>query len=123
MLYHLLYPLHAHAGLHWLNVFRYVSTRIILATLTALAISLPARAVVHRAAASAKQIGEQIRTDGPQTHKKKAGTPTMGGSLILFALVIPTLLWCDLTNRFVWLTLLRHRRLRRDRLRRRLPAS
>src|SRR5262249_26232008 len=52
-----------------------------------------------------KQIGEQIRTDGPQSHKKKAGTPTMGGSLILFALGIPTVLWCDLTNRFVWLTL------------------
>jgi phospho-N-acetylmuramoyl-pentapeptide-transferase len=105
MLYHLLYPLHVHAGLHGLNVLRYVSTRIIAATLTALAISfLMGPWFIDRL--RSKQIGEQIRTDGPQTHKKKAGTPTMGGSLILFALVIPTLLWCDLTNRFVWLTLL-----------------
>jgi phospho-N-acetylmuramoyl-pentapeptide-transferase len=104
MLYHLLYPLRAHAGLHWMNVLRYVSTRIILATLTALTISfLLGPWFIDRL--KKKQIGEQIRTDGPQTHKKKAGTPTMGGSLILFALGIPTLLWCDLTNRFVWLTL------------------
>jgi phospho-N-acetylmuramoyl-pentapeptide-transferase len=105
MLYHLLFPLHTVAGLHWLNVLRYVSTRIIAATLTALAISfLVGPWFIDRL--RSKQIGEQIRTDGPQTHKKKAGTPTMGGSLILFALVIPTLLWCDLTNRFIWLTLL-----------------
>jgi phospho-N-acetylmuramoyl-pentapeptide-transferase len=104
MLYHLLFPLHVHAGLHWLNVLRYTSTRIIAATLTALAISfLLGPWFIDRL--RSKQIGEQIRTDGPQTHKKKAGTPTMGGSLILFALVIPTLLWCDLTNRFIWLTL------------------
>ncbi|HWE31629.1 MAG TPA: phospho-N-acetylmuramoyl-pentapeptide-transferase [Polyangia bacterium] len=105
MLYHLLYPLHVHAGLHGLNVLRYVSTRIIAATLTAMAISfLMGPWFINRL--RSKQIGEQIRTDGPQTHKKKAGTPTMGGSLILFALVIPTLLWCDLTDRFIWLTLL-----------------
>src|SRR6266542_2794385 len=104
MLYHLLFPLHVHAGLHWLNVLRYVSTRIIMATLTALAISfLLGPWFIDRL--RSKQIGETIRPDGPQTHKKKAGTPTMGGSLILFALVIPTLLWCDLTNRFIWLTL------------------
>ena len=104
MFYHLLYPLHVHAGLHWLNVLRYVSSRIILATLSALAISLLLGPwFIERL--KAKQIGEQIRTDGPQTHKKKAGTPTMGGSLILFALGIPTILWCDLTNRFVWLAL------------------
>jgi phospho-N-acetylmuramoyl-pentapeptide-transferase len=105
MLYHLLYPLHVHAGLHWVNVLRYVSTRILLSTLSALLISfLLGPWFIDRL--REKQIGEQIRTDGPQTHKKKAGTPTMGGSLILFALVIPTLLWCDLTNRFVWVTLL-----------------
>jgi phospho-N-acetylmuramoyl-pentapeptide-transferase len=104
MLYHLLFPLHTYPSLHGLNVLRYVSTRIILATLSALAISfLLGPWFIDRL--RSKQIGEQIRTDGPQTHKKKAGTPTMGGSLILFALVIPTLLWCDLTNRFVWLTL------------------
>jgi len=103
MLYHLLYPLHDR--LHFLNVLRYVSTRIILATLSALAISfLIGPWFIERL--KQKQISEQIRTDGPQTHKKKAGTPTMGGSLILFALGIPTLLWCDLTNRFVWVALL-----------------
>ncbi len=104
MLYHLLFPLHTHPGLHLFNVLRYVSTRIILATLTALLLSfLLGPWFIERL--RSKQIGEQIRSDGPQTHKKKAGTPTMGGSLILFALAIPTLLWCDLTNRFVWLTL------------------
>src|SRR6202165_2178848 len=105
MLYHLLYSLHTHPLFRWLNVVRYVSTRTILAVLTALLLSLLLGPwFIERL--RAKQIGEQIRSDGPQTHKKKAGTPTMGGSLILFALVIPTLLWCDLTNRFVWLTLL-----------------
>src|SRR5689334_18590340 len=105
MLYHLLYPLHTHDHLHFLNVLRYVSSRILLATLTALAIGLFLGPwFIERL--KAKQIGEQIRTDGPMTHKKKAGTPTMGGSLILLALVFPTLLWCDLTNRFVWLALL-----------------
>ncbi len=104
MLYHLLYPLHLHAGLHGLNILRYVSTRSLLATLTALALSFTIGPwFIERL--KRRQIGEQIRTDGPQTHKKKAGTPTMGGSLILFTLAVPTLLWCDLTNRFVWLTL------------------
>ena len=103
MLYRLLYPLHVH--MHSLNVLRYVSTRIILAMLTALCISLFLGPwFIDRL--KEKQIGEQIRSDGPTTHKKKAGTPTMGGSLILFALVIPTVLWCDLSNRFVWLALL-----------------
>ena len=104
MLYHLLYPLHVHAGLHGLNVLRYVSTRIIAATLTAMAISfLMGPWFINRL--RSKQIGEQIRTDGPQTHKKKAGTPTMGGSLILFCLAVSTLLWCDLRSSFVWLAL------------------
>ena len=76
MLYHLLYPLHVHATAF--NVLRYVSTRIILSTLTALALSLfMGPWFIDRL--KKKQIGEQIRTDGPQTHKKKAGTPTMGG--------------------------------------------
>jgi phospho-N-acetylmuramoyl-pentapeptide-transferase len=52
------------------------------------------------------QIGEKVREDGPASHKKKAGTPTMGGSLVLFAVVMGTLLWCDLTSPFVWPTLL-----------------
>src|SRR4051812_32757840 len=104
MFYHLLYPLHLHAGLHWLNVLRYVSTRIILTTLSALALSLLLGPwFIERL--KEKQIGEQIRTDGPQTHKKKAGTPTMGGSLVLFCLAVSTLLWCDLRSQLVWLAL------------------
>src|SRR5437868_2975204 len=102
MLYQLLYPLHT--SVHIFNVLRYVSTRIILATLTALLLSFFLGPWFIERLRS-KQIGEQIRTDGPQSHKKKAGTPTMGGSLILFALAIPTLLWCDLSNKFVWVTL------------------
>ena len=104
MLYELLFPLHTHPSLHGLNVLRYTSTRIILATLTALLFSF-VMGPWFIARLKRMQIGETIRTDGPETHKKKAGTPTMGGSLILFCLGIPTLLWCDLTNQFVWLTL------------------
>ena len=104
MLYHLLYPLHVHHALRWLNLVRYVSTRTILAILTALLISL-VLGPWFIARLRRLQIGETIRTDGPETHKKKAGTPTMGGTLILFSLVIPTLLWCDLSNRFVWVVL------------------
>ena len=51
------------------------------------------------------QLSQQIRDDGPESHQKKAGTPTMGGSLIILALAAATLLWCDLRNQFVWLTL------------------
>lgn len=105
MLYQLLYSLHSYPALRFLNVVRYVSTRTILAILTALLISLilgPRFIGWLRKL----QIGETIRTDGPEGHKKKAGTPTMGGTLILFALIIPTLLWCDLQNRFIWVALL-----------------
>lgn len=104
MLYKLLYALHVYPGLHWLNVVRYVSTRSILAVLSALLLSL-LLGPWFIARLRRMQIGETIRTDGPETHKKKAGTPTMGGTLILFSLVVPTLLWCDLSNRFVWAAL------------------
>jgi phospho-N-acetylmuramoyl-pentapeptide-transferase len=88
----------------WLRVFRYPSTRILAAAITALVLSfLIGPWFIEKL--KARQIGETIRTDGPQTHKKKAGTPTMGGSLILFCLAIATLLWCDLRNQLVWLAL------------------
>ena len=103
MLYHLLYPLHRIPALRFLNVLRYVSTRTLLAMLTALAIALLTGPWFIRRLQS-MQIGEKVREDGPATHKKKAGTPTMGGSLILFAVVLGTLLWCDLENRFLWVT-------------------
>jgi phospho-N-acetylmuramoyl-pentapeptide-transferase len=104
MFFHLLYPLRTIAGLSWLNVVRYPSTRIIASTLTAMLMSFLLGPWFIRQLRG-RQIGQTIRDDGPQTHLVKAGTPTMGGSLILLALVIPTLLWCDLRNRLVWLTL------------------
>jgi phospho-N-acetylmuramoyl-pentapeptide-transferase len=105
MLYHLLFTLHHYPRLSWLNVVHYTSTRIILATLTALIISFVLSPWFIRKLQE-KQIGQVVRSDGPASHFKKAGTPTMGGSLILFSLVIPTLLWCDLRSRYVWLTLI-----------------
>jgi len=103
VLFWLLYDVLAkHAS--FLRVFRYVSTRIIAGTVTALLLSFVIGPWFIERLRS-RQIGQQIRDDGPQTHKKKAGTPTMGGSLILFCLVISTLLWCDLSNRLVWLAL------------------
>ncbi len=106
MLFHLFYRiLSGIDGLGFLRVFRYPSTRILAAAITSLLISfLLGPWFIERL--RSRQIGQQIRDDGPATHKKKAGTPTMGGSLILFALVMSTLLWCDLTNRFVWLALM-----------------
>ena len=103
MLFHLFYgALGERIG--WLRVFRYTSTRILAAAITALLLSfILGPWFIERL--KARQIGETIRSDGPQTHKKKAGTPTMGGSLILFCLAVSTLLWCDLRDSFVWLAL------------------
>ena len=86
------------------NVFSYITLRAVLATLTALAIALIAGPAVIRKL-TAYKIGQAVRDDGPQTHLIKAGTPTMGGALILIAIGISTLLWADLTNRFIWIVL------------------
>jgi phospho-N-acetylmuramoyl-pentapeptide-transferase len=103
VLFHLLYGMLGD-DLSFLRVFRYPSTRILAAAITALLLSFVIGPwFIERL--KSRQIGETIRTDGPQTHKKKAGTPTMGGSLILFCLAVSTLLWCDLRNQFVWLAL------------------
>ncbi len=103
MLFYLFYDVLAE-HISWLRVFRYTSTRILAAVITALMLSfLIGPWFIERL--RSRQIGETIRSDGPQTHKKKAGTPTMGGSLILFCLATSTLLWCDLHNQFVWLAL------------------
>src|SRR5436309_6777937 len=83
------------------NVFRYVSTRVGLATLTSLLITFFVAPWFIRRARE-RQLGEVIREDGPATHASKKGTPTMGGALILLALVSATILWCDLTNPLVW---------------------
>ncbi|MEZ4454527.1 MAG: phospho-N-acetylmuramoyl-pentapeptide-transferase [Nannocystaceae bacterium] len=103
MLYHLLYSLHDQVGwLKWLNVLRYTSTRILAATLTALILSLVLYPWFIRTLQKI-QLGQVVRDDGPQSHFSKRGTPTMGGSLILFTLIIPTVLWSDMSNRFVLL--------------------
>ncbi|MGB5079415.1 MAG: phospho-N-acetylmuramoyl-pentapeptide-transferase [Burkholderiales bacterium] len=86
------------------NVFQYITLRAVLATLTALAISLLAGPAVIRKL-TAYKIGQAVRDDGPQTHLAKAGTPTMGGALVLISILVTTLLWADLSNRFVWAVL------------------
>ncbi|HSK01637.1 MAG TPA: phospho-N-acetylmuramoyl-pentapeptide-transferase [Kofleriaceae bacterium] len=103
MLFHLLYRVLGDE-LGWLNVFRYTSTRILAAAITALLLSFVIGPWFIEKLKS-RQIGETIRADGPESHKKKAGTPTMGGSLILLCVAASTILWCDLTNQFVWLAL------------------
>ncbi len=101
MLYHLLYPLHSsYSGF---NVFRYITFRTLIAALTALAVSMLLGPLFIRRM-SAHQIGQTIRPDGPQSHLSKAGTPTMGGTLILFSLILATLLLADLGNFYIWLT-------------------
>lgn len=102
MLYHLLYPLHASYSVF--NVFRYQTFRTLIAAITSLLISfLLGPWFIRRM--TARQIGQTIRADGPQSHLSKAGTPTMGGTLILFSMCLATLLLADLTNPYVWLAL------------------
>jgi len=103
VLYWLLYELLGD-DVSWLRVFRYPSTRILAAAITSLLMSFALGPWFIERLRS-KQYGQQIRDDGPESHQKKAGTPTMGGSLILFCLVVSTLLWCDLENRLVLLAL------------------
>jgi len=103
MLYHLLYPLHTDFAAF--NVFRYITFRTIYAILTALTISFlfgpPIIRLLQR-----HQIGQQIREEGPKSHQRKAGTPTMGGLLMVASLLIATLLWADLLNGYVWLAVM-----------------
>jgi len=99
MFYHLLYPLHVHFGVF--NVFRYITFRTAMATATALLISLLIGPGLIRRLQHF-QIGQEIREEGPSSHQAKRGTPTMGGLLIIVAMVLPTLLWADLRNPFVW---------------------
>lgn len=87
------------------NVFNYITLRAVLATLTALVISFMVGPTMIRKLTQYK-VGQAVRDDGPQTHLIKAGTPTMGGALILVAIAISTLLWADLTNRYVWVVLI-----------------
>ena len=86
------------------HLFQYLTFRTIMSTLTALAVSLLAGPAIIRKLTAIK-AGQVIRTDGPQSHLIKAGTPTMGGALILGSIAVATLLWADLRNRYVWLVL------------------
>lgn len=87
------------------NVFSYITLRAVLATLTALVISFIIGPLMIRKL-TAYKIGQSIRDDGPQTHLVKMGTPTMGGALILMSILLTTLLWSDLGNRYIWVVLL-----------------
>ncbi len=87
------------------NVFNYITMRAVMSTLTALTISFMVGPTLIRKLTEYK-VGQSVRDDGPQTHLVKAGTPTMGGALILVAIAISTLLWSDLSNRFVWVVLI-----------------
>jgi len=103
MLFYLLYPLHDDVRV--LNVFRYITFRTALATLTALLISLALGSrLIDRLREF--QIGQQIRPEGPLSHQSKKGTPTMGGLLILIAVILPSLLWADPANPYVWIVLI-----------------
>ena len=86
------------------NVFNYITLRAVLATLTALLISFIVGPIMIRKL-TAYKIGQSVRDDGPKSHLAKAGTPTMGGALILISITITTLLWADLRNRYVWVVL------------------
>ena len=103
MLYHLLFPLAPQFGV--LNVTRYITFRTAVASISALVISLVLGPWLIRRLRDF-QIGQVIRQEGPQSHRAKAGTPTMGGLLILTASLVPTLLWADLTNVFIWIAVL-----------------
>src|SRR5208282_4137907 len=104
MLYYLFYFL-LRPHFSPLNVFRYITVRTAVASITALLLSLLLGPwVIERL--REMQVKQYIREDGPKGHQKKAGTPTMGGVLICIAILLPTLLWSDLSNPFVWLVML-----------------
>src|SRR5262252_9698074 len=105
ILYEFLYPLnHLWAPLRVLNVFQYITFRTAYASLTALLISLLLGPWLITRLRDF-QIGQHIREEGPQSHQKKAGTPTMGGVLIIISIVIPTLLWADLRYPYIWIAI------------------
>jgi phospho-N-acetylmuramoyl-pentapeptide-transferase len=103
MLYYLLYEV-LHRYFSPLNVFRYITVRTVYASLTAMFLALVTGPWLIRRLREL-QIGQFIREEGPQAHQKKAGTPTMGGLLIVLSTAVPTLLWANLTNPFVLLAL------------------
>src|SRR5499425_149328 len=110
MLYHILYEFLYPLNRYWpplrvLNVFQYITFRTAYASITALLISLILGPWLIKRLREF-QIGQHIREEGPKSHQAKAGTPTMGGVLILVSVILPTLLWANLRNAFVWLVML-----------------
>ncbi|MSO52246.1 MAG: phospho-N-acetylmuramoyl-pentapeptide-transferase [Acidobacterium sp.] len=103
MLYHLLISLYPQVPVF--NVARYITFRTAAASMTALVVSLVLGPWLIRRLREF-QIGQVIRQEGPESHRAKAGTPTMGGLLILAAALVPTLLWADLTNLYIWTAVL-----------------
>lgn len=103
MLYHLLYPLHTQFS--FFNIFRYITFRAIYGGLTALLICFFLGPLVIKLL-SRMQIGQFIQNDGPESHLDKEGTPTMGGVLILFSIVVSTLLWANLANHYILILLI-----------------
>src|SRR6202158_1670253 len=103
MLYYLLYHV-LQRFFSPLNVFRYITVRTVYASLTAMFLALVFGPWLIRRLREL-QIGQYIREEGPQEHRKKAGTPTMGGVLIVLSTAVPTLLWADLTNPFILMAL------------------
>ena len=101
--YHLFYPLHDQISAF--NLFRYITFRSAYAVVTALVISMIFGPLIISWLRK-RRVGQIIREEGPRSHYAKGGTPTMGGVMILLAIILPTLLWADLTNRFIQLTLL-----------------
>ncbi len=102
MIYHFLYPLHTEISAF--NVFRYITFRTIYVSLTAFLICFLFGPWVIRKLSSL-QIGQFIRKEGPESHFDKAGTPTMGGILIIFSILLSTLLWADLANHYIWIAI------------------
>ncbi len=103
MLYWLLYE-QLYPTVKAFNVFRYVTSRAMFASLTSLFLCIALGPWLIRKLREF-QIGQHIREDGPQSHQKKAGTPTMGGVLIVISIIVPTLLWADLRHPYVWIAL------------------
>ena len=104
MLYWLLYQVLYHYFTPF-RIFRYLTFRTAFASLTAMFMGLIIGPAIIRKLREF-QIGQYIREEGPQAHQKKAGTPTMGGVLIVVSFIIPTLLWADLSNKYIWLVML-----------------
>src|SRR5437764_11440420 len=110
MLYHILYEFLYPLNRYWpplrvMNVFQYITFRTAYASITALLISLFLGPWLITRLRDF-QIGQQIRDEGPKSHQKKAGTPTMGGVLIVVSILLPTMLWANLRTRNIWLALL-----------------